>query len=204
MRIAITGTTSGIGKGLKTFLEKSHEVISIDRTHYNLNDIAALNSIDLSNINVLINNAGHANGGGHGFIHHDPLQWINIINTNLIAPLFLTQKFLKQNTKGKIIFITSKCVEKNIGGDSVYSSSKNGLSTFIECMRDELKNSEINLVEIRPGRVKTNFAKNRKIHSKETIDTFYDNKKHMTIDEIVDIVNICITTDIIKNITVEK
>lgn len=204
MKIAITGTTSGVGRALKETLEKQHEVISLNRDVVDFNNYQNLKNISLANVDVLINNAGHANGGGIGFKYHDPDQWTNIINTNLIGPIFLTQKFINENAAGKIIFITSKAVEKMIGGDAVYTASKSGLSSFIDCLTDELKNTKFQLTEIRPGRIKTDFAKNRGIHSEEVIKTFYDSAKHMTVEEIIEVVNFVIGNTLVRKITIEK
>jgi NADP-dependent 3-hydroxy acid dehydrogenase YdfG len=91
-----------------------------------------------------------------------------------------------------------------MGGDSIYSASKAGLTTFIQCMRDELKNSNYQLIEIRPGRIKTSFAKNRGIHDDQTIDSFYDTRQHMTVDEVVKVINSAIELDYIETITLTK
>lgn len=204
MKIAITGTTSGLGKALKDALSVSHDVYSFNRPEFDLSTLEDLDKIDLSGIDILINNAGHSLGGGVGFLNHSTDKWIDIIATNFQAPVYLTQKFIQQNNKGKIIFITSKAIEKAMGGDSVYTASKSGLSMFIECLRDELKESQIIVTEIRPGRIKTDFPKKRQIHNEETLENFYKSRKYMTVDELVKIINFVIDTDIINHITLEK
>ena len=203
MKIAITGTTSGVGKALKDALSISHQVVSINRTEVDFSYIKNLENVNLIGVDVLINNAGHSLGGGKNFINHDVDQWNSIISTNLVAPIYLTQQFLKQNNLGKIIFITSRSIENNIGGDAVYSSSKSGLSTFIDCLRDEL-NQNYQLTEIRPGRIKTSFAKNRGIHDALAIDTFYETRPHLVVDEIVEVVKLIIASTGIEKITISK
>lgn len=204
MKIAITGTTSGIGLALSKSLSISNEVIGINKPEYDLSDINGLGSIDLSNVDVLINNAGHSHGGGVGLINHNSNDWIDIIAINLTAPVFLTQRFVQQNQSGKVIYITSKSIEKNIGGDSVYSASKSGLSTFIKCMRDEYANSNFKFVEIRPSRVKTEFAKNRRIHSQETIKNFYNERPHLDVCQVVTAIEHALQSDIFETITISK
>jgi NADP-dependent 3-hydroxy acid dehydrogenase YdfG len=204
MKIAITGTTSGLGLALRECLQINHDVFVIDKPTINLNSLSDLQTIDLSGIDVLINNAGHSHGGGTGILTHDVEAWSDILDVNLRAPIYLTQKFIQQNLTGKIIFITSRAVESSMGGDSIYSASKAGLTTFIQCMRDELKNSNYQLIEIRPGRIKTSFAKNRGIHNDQTIDSFYDTRQHMTVDEVVKVINSAIELDYIETITLTK
>ena len=204
MKIAITGTTSGLGKALKDALSVSHNVVSFNRPDYDLSVIADLDRIDLTGFDVLINNAGHSRGGGVGFKNHSIHDWHSIISTNFQAPIYLTQKFIQQNIKGKIIFITSKALEKPQGGDSVYSAGKAGLSMFIECLRDELKDTLYTVSEVRPGRTKTDFPKNRNIHTLETLENFYDTRSHMTVDDLVKVIDFVVHNDIVNHITVEK
>lgn len=197
MKFAITGTTSGLGKELKELLEQEHEVISLNRE--NLIDRS---NIDLTNVDVLINNAGHSNGGGVGLSRQSYDECNSVVDINLTLPIQLTKKFLEQNSSGSIIFITSKAVEKFVGGDSVYSAAKTGLTAFIDCMRDELNGSAYRLIEIRPGRIKTNFAKNRQIHSDP--DNFYNNKSHMIASEVANVIMFTLQSDCIEKITLSK
>lgn len=198
MIFAISGTTSGLGKALKEILETTNTVISINRE-----DFENLNNLSLANVDVLINNAGHALGGGINFQTHSPDQWQSIIDHNMSAPIFLTQKFLNQNSKGTVIFITSISVEKAMGGDSVYTAAKSGLSAFIDCLREELKSTNFNLVEIRPGRMKTNFRKNRKIHQEEKQD-FYPDGGYMLPEEVAKVVIFAAENRCIDKITLIK
>lgn len=196
-KIAITGTSSGLGLHLATVLSKDYEIITINRTELNNRK-----DIDLTGIDILINNAGNSIGGGIGLIGHDLNQWVEIIDINLSVPIYLTQQFVTQNKLGKIIFITSKIVEKNLGGDSIYSAAKSGLSTFVECMRDELKSTNFKFIEIRPGRIKTNFAANRKIHNDPK--NFYNTVPHMNVEEVTDAILFAIQSDVIEKITLNK
>tara|TARA_R110000868_G_scaffold404845_1_gene683486 strand:- start:38 stop:652 length:615 start_codon:yes stop_codon:yes gene_type:complete len=204
MKIAITGTTSGIGKALKDVLSFHHEIVCIDRSEFDLSTVENLSKIDLSGVDVLINNAGHANGGGRNFKNHKAEQWIDILDTNLKAPMFLTQTFINQNQSGKIIFITSQVVEMAMGGDVAYSASKAGISFFAQCLRKEVS-PDFNIVEIRAKRIKTDFPKNRKIHSNAVLASFYDTRTHITVDQVVDVIKTVLDTNIIEivNIGVE-
>ena len=201
MKIAITGTTSGVGKALKDALSISHTVISFDRPEFDLSNLKDLSKIDLTSIDVLINNAGHALGGGKDFKNHKLEQWIDILDTNLRAPMFLAQKFINQNTTGKIIFITSQVVEAAQGGDVAYSSRKAGLSFFAQCLRKEV-GTDFKIVEIRSRRIKTDFPKNRNIHTDTVLESFYDLRKHMTVEQVVGVIKNALDTDIIEVVNI--
>lgn len=197
MRIAITGTTSGLGKALYDALSPHHEVISINRPEFDLSKTEDVNRIDLTNVDILINNAGHALGGGRNFKNHKQDQWIAILETNLKAPMLLTQKFINQNTCGKIVFITSQVVESALGGDTAYSASKAGVSFFAQCLRKEIS-PEFSVLEIRSKRIRSNFPNNRKIHSTDVLDTFYDTRCCMQADQVAHLVRMVLDTNIVE------
>ena len=90
MKILITGTSQGIGKAIaELFLNKGHTVIGIDRqeksiscpayTHYVCDVRDKENLPDVSDVEILINNAGTQNEAD--------------IDTNLKALIYVTEKY---------------------------------------------------------------------------------------------------------------
>jgi len=70
-KVAITGTTSGIGQSIVKKL--SHcDITELNRPEFNLIDDAVLDSIDLGGYDVLINNAG-ADYHRQDFLQHQYL-----------------------------------------------------------------------------------------------------------------------------------
>ena len=112
MKVLITGTSQGIGKGIALlFLEKNYQVIGIDRnestinhdlyTHYvcNINEYDKLPEI--LNVDILINNAGTQNESD--------------IDTNLKALIHITEKYgVHENIKSIL----------NIGSASGHTGSE--------------------------------------------------------------------------------
>ena len=112
MKVLITGTAQGIGKAIaQIFLDHNHEVIGFDRnpltinsnnyTHYIL-DIRNYDSLpELSDIDILINNAGTQNEAD--------------IDINLKALINITEKYgVKENIKSIL----------NIGSASGHTGSE--------------------------------------------------------------------------------
>jgi len=153
-KVAITGTTSGIGQSIVKKL--SHcDITELNRPKFNLLDDAVLDSIALDGYDVLINNAG-ADYDRQDFLHHQYQHWKDTVKINFTVPMYLTQKFMQQNTKGIVINITTNDIGK--GKSTVfYRASKSALSYFIKEINSE---NNIRVVDIQPAKTKTNFIAN--------------------------------------------
>ena len=126
MKILITGTTQGIGRGIATlFLEKGHNVIGIDRqpssidhpsyTHYqcDIRDKDGLPQID--GVEILINNAGTQNEDD--------------ININLKALIWVTERYAIQPEIKSVLNIGS--ASGHTGAEfPEYAASKGGVLAY--------------------------------------------------------------------------
>lgn len=126
MKILITGTTQGIGRGIAMlFLEKGHNVIGIDRqpssidhpsyTHYqcDIRDKDGLPQID--GVEILINNAGTQNEDD--------------ININLKALIWVTERYAIQSEIKSVLNIGS--ASGHTGAEfPEYAASKGGVLAY--------------------------------------------------------------------------
>ena len=160
MKIAITGTTSGIGQSTMELLEsKGHEVFSINRPEWDHHDLDNLSKIDLKGQDVLVLNAGH-NLGRLKFAQAEFDSWMNVMKVNQLAPMLLTETFMRDNPKGTIIYMTTHHdAGSSCGG--AYHTAKYGLKFFINQMRDETK--DYRFVDFSLGRIKTKMRENWKV-----------------------------------------
>ena len=180
MKIAITGTTTGVGSALVTELQ-SHEVISIDRSNLDLSVVDHVKQFTMPIVDILINCAGTGRGGKTTFTNHDPDCVVEILNTNLVSAVLLSQKALQQNPNCKIVNITSTNNRHYWGNDLAYSLSKLGLANFSDMLRTEYPTTSI--LEVRLGLTKTNFNKNRYTGFEDRYVDIY-NKAHLTTDVV--------------------
>jgi len=162
MKIAITGTTKGIGKALKEEFEKSgYTVIEINRNIYDFEKPISMCDINLENIEVLINNAGHELGLGKSYEEMMADDILSQVNVNLLVPMLLTHTYVKQNKSGTIINITSGIVDDLRENSTTYYTTKCGLSKFTKAARQDLKD-KFRFIEVRPRRINTDFHKTSK------------------------------------------
>ena len=178
MNILITGTTSGIGKVIaKKLLKHNYHVIGTSRypdairdsTNYPLFklDITSNTSIDNCmaelerkgiNIDVLINNAGVGICGSIEETSDDLAR--EQLETNFWGAVNLTKAILpkmRENRKGKIVFISSLAGLIAVPYQGFYAASKHALEGFSKSLRHEVKEFNISVSSIEPGFHKTNL-----------------------------------------------
>ena len=151
MKVLITGTSQGIGKAIaEHFLKKEHQVIGIDRqdetithsnyTHYKCDVRDYENLPDISDVNILINNAGTQNEDD--------------IDINLKALIHITEKYGVQEKIHSILNIGS--ASGHTGAEfPEYCASKGGVMAYTKnvAMRVAKYNATCNSLD--PGGVIT-------------------------------------------------
>lgn len=185
MKVAIiTGGTRGIGLAIaKKFLTSNYRVALIyrnddDQANATLeslnNDHAIAIKADITRaddrvklldetkrkfnrFDVLINNAGILRMGR--FIDVDPAVFDEVMQCNLYAPIFLSQKFAQEliasNRPGSIINILS--VGGHRAGNLSYCTSKAALLHATRCMAREIARYQIRANTISPGFLETDL-----------------------------------------------
>jgi len=89
--IAITGTTSGIGKAIKEKFEKENwQVISLNLPEFDVRDVKKIEKLKLPYLDVFVNNAGIM--PLVDFEKTTLKDWEDTINTNLRGPSFCLKK----------------------------------------------------------------------------------------------------------------
>jgi uncharacterized oxidoreductase len=180
-KILITGGGSGIGLGLtERFIQEGNTVIICGRREDVLKNVADQHpsiityNCDLtiesdrialynwvaenhSDVNVLINNAGIQN-----WMHisdNDFYQKTNHeINTNVIAPLHLTNLFLDLKSLDTIINVTSALAFVQLSKVPVYCATKAFFHSYTQSLRHLLKPRNIEVIEMIPPALNTDLG----------------------------------------------
>lgn len=174
MKILITGAANGIGKETaKKLANKKHQVIAYDHDKEALEklpenietipgDVRNLRRTENiikqhKDLQILVNCAGYQKQAAIEDITHEQIE--NHIETNYYGPLNTTKSalpILKEN-QGKIVNISSIAAKASLPFLGPYSASKKALEGMSETLRLELHNTEVDVVTVEPGRVKTGF-----------------------------------------------
>lgn len=108
--------------------------------------------------NVVVHNAGVPSFGRLESLGPADIQ--RVLNTNLLAPMLLTQALLphlRRLPQAQVICVGSALGRIGLPGFSVYSASKFGLRGFAEALRRELGDSTVRIQYLGPRSTRTGF-----------------------------------------------
>ena len=179
--LILTGHSKGLGKAIldKFLAQENFEIIAISRTgidvshtrlheiQLDLNDLAELEaklpslfpSGEFEKV-ILINNAGWIGEVKTvGKLHPKGIR--QAMNLNLLAPMILTDAFVKAYAKSAseklICNISSGAAHKPLPGWAEYCSSKAGLAMFSKVVAEDLRSQSFRVFSLAPGIVDTDM-----------------------------------------------
>ena len=208
--IVITGTSHGIGRELTIkLLKNGNKVWGCSRK----DDLIKMknyfhcrvNLSDLNQIKEWINKVSKESSGkidifiSNAAIFKRRLSLLDsfdnvteTVKVNLIASMLITKmlsKFMIQNKKGLIIFFSSVATIINEVGTSSYASSKSGLETFSQIIKNELNEFNIKVITLRILYVPTRLSS--ELNNKEItiLKNRFKTNKFGTINKIFNKIN---------------
>jgi 3-hydroxy acid dehydrogenase / malonic semialdehyde reductase len=221
-RILLTGGTTGIGRAmLHRFVREGARVLTMGRDEAAVNDALAhcpeggeahalvadvakrediariFDMVDetLGGLDIYVSNA--ALGAGPLDEAEDE-EWRNVIEVNLVGALAGARGALKRmDDGGQIIIIGSISAVIHAKGESVYSTTKAGLSAFAETLRKEVEERGIRVGLVEPGSVGSDMQNSTSEEQREKIVRH----EMLCADDIADAVTYMLTrpprTDIV-------
>lgn len=186
-RILMTGATGGIGRATaRKLLEQGASLLMVGRSDAVLERLAAecrtagvppsrvkwaaadinratdrtrlVAEAERLDCNVVLHNAGLPSFGRLQDVAPEDLS--GVIQTNLLAPMALTQALLPRLLTlpaAQIVFVGSVLGSIGLPGFSVYGASKFGLHGFAQALRRELADSAVRVQYIGPRNTRTGF-----------------------------------------------
>lgn len=147
-----------MSQATKLNLQQNITVQQLDVTDQNSIHNFQLYIKEINRVDLLINNAGYANGG---FVEEIPVEeYRKQFETNLFGAISITQlvlPYMREQKSGKIINISSISGQVGFPGLSPYVSSKYALEGWSESLRLEVKPFGIDVVLVEPGSYNTNI-----------------------------------------------
>ena len=107
-------------------------------------------------LDLLVNNAGIAIV--KPFFEITPIEWEQTVGVNITAPFMLTQHFAPEMAPGaSIVNILSIAAKTGFANWSAYCMSKFALEGFSQCVREELRERKIRVINVYPTATDTNI-----------------------------------------------
>ncbi|MCU4988229.1 oxidoreductase [Bacillus cereus] len=161
-------------------LQQNIKIQQLDVTDQNSLHNFQLFLKEINRVDLLINNAGYANGG---FVEEIPLEeYRKQFETNLFGAISITQlvlPYMREQQSGKIINISSISGQVGFPGLSPYVSSKYALEGWSESLRLEVQPFGIDVTLIEPGSYNTNIWEVGKQLATNQSDTTSPYKEYM-------------------------
>jgi len=184
----VTGASSGIGRAIAETLGRAGaHVFLAGRTQAameqstkkieesggrasvvvaDLRDVAQVRALvdtavgETGRLDIMVNNAGLSYPAP--ILDGDPEEWRSMLETNILALLVGCQAAVKAmracGAEGHVVNISSIAAQRRDSG--VYGSTKHAVNAISATLRRELEQDTIRVVNVMPGAIATNFARN--------------------------------------------
>jgi len=111
-------------------------------------------------LDVMVNNAGLSHPAS--IVDGDPEEWRAMLETNVLGLLVGCQAAVRAmrdcGAEGHIVNVSSIAAQRRDSG--VYGATKHAVNTISATLRGELEEDSIRVVNVMPGAIATNFARN--------------------------------------------
>ncbi len=115
---------------------------------------------DTGRVDILVNNAGLSYPGS--IADADPEHWRAMLETNVLGLLAGSQAAIRAmrqcGAEGHIVNISSIAAQRSDSG--VYGATKHAVNCISATLRTELEEDSIRVINVMPGAIVTNFARN--------------------------------------------
>ena len=110
-------------------------------------------------LDILVNNAAHL-GVGHTIENETSASFMEVLRTNMVGGFMVTQQavtrfFLKQETRGSVVFVSSNTSVRAIRNRVAYCASKGGIDAMVRALALDLGPRGIRVNTVAPGYINT-------------------------------------------------
>ena len=111
-------------------------------------------------LDVLVNNAANQGLGHGGPLEMDPAKFREVLGVNVIGGFQVTQMacnrfFMKQESRGVVVFLSSNTAQRAIRGRTAYCASKGAINSMVRALALDLAPLGIRVNACAPGYIYT-------------------------------------------------
>jgi short-subunit dehydrogenase len=158
-RVLIIGATGGIGSNLFCQMADSEDyaVAGWSSQDLDLDYPERIFDCDFSDIDILINCAGHNQGNYQGFMKNSWQNQYSQIRVNYISNMFLLKQYADQRSQGKYVWLNSASIRNPRIFHNTYIGSKVASKFSIDLIAQEVDHIKILEAEIGLTRSKIRY-----------------------------------------------
>jgi NADP-dependent 3-hydroxy acid dehydrogenase YdfG len=188
MKIFLTGASSGVGKACYELLKTNHTIVAPSSQEFDLGNFAHIDSVDLSDIDCVINCAGVNPGSYQGWKNNQWQKQQHQVDVNFTGALLLVKQYARQRNQGQFVYMTSSNIDDPIAHNIFYTAAKHALRYSIDTVRKECP--DIVFTEICPGKIKTNMLQQNYQATKtaKEIEEIYAQGPTLSANEVAEII----------------
>ena len=154
MNVFITGGSSGVGQACVKLFDQ-HSITAPTRDELDLSNFEAIDQLDLSPYDVVINCAGANAGAFRGWQDNTWQNQKNQVDVNFTGALLLAKQYVQQRATGHFIYVTSSNIDDPIVYNIFYTAAKAALHYSMNTVRKQYPG--VLITEIRPGKIRSNM-----------------------------------------------
>jgi NADP-dependent 3-hydroxy acid dehydrogenase YdfG len=145
---------------------------------------------------VLVNNAGGALGTDQ-VERGNAAEWREMFDSNVVGTLQVTQAFLpslRNSSRATVVVVTSVAAEVVYPGGAGYTAAKHAERALAETLRLELNGTQVRVVEICPGMVRTDGFSLVRFHGdQDKADAVYEGvDRPLTAADVAECIGFCV------------
>lgn len=188
-KILVIGGGGGVGQAVVKFLSNEHDVTAPSRSELNLFDFNAIDDLDLSEYDIVINCAGTNAGAYLGWHNNSWPNQVMQVNINFTAALMLVKQYTRQRQTGQFIYLSSTNIDDPIAYNIFYTGAKAALRYSINAIKKDYPG--IVFTEICPGKIKTRMLEQNYQGTKtaEEIEQLYEKSPYLMPQDIVRVID---------------
>lgn len=160
-----------------------------------VNDAVRIATQEIGQIDILVNNAGLALGAPKRFFELGIEEVQQMNGTNVQGVMNATHAVLNQGGmwrrgEGSIIMVSSTTALEvpPFPGESVYHANKACIEAFSNALRVETNGSNIKVMVLRPGVVRTHFHLQRVQHDQGMMDDFMSGYEPLVPEDLAEVI----------------
>ena len=172
MNVFITGGSSGVGQACVKLFDQ-HSITAPTRDELDLSDFEAIDKLDLSVYDVVINCAGANVGAFRGWQNNTWQNQQRQVDVNFTGALLLAKQYVQQRRRGHFVYVTSSNIDDPIVYNIFYTAAKAALQYSMNTVRKQYP--DMLVTEIRPGKIRSNMLQQnyQGTQSKAEIELLY-------------------------------